>query len=133
MLSFSSPSFSFSAIFSRSFRSFTSFSLARFSSMLINFSRLELIFAIFGASPPKMPSNTLSTCIKPSSFIASCSGIFSVLASPLLALSSLSATLLPSSASSAASPIACSLEFWLIASLLEFWLIVWLLCSSNSA
>ena len=110
MLSFSSPSFSFSAIFSRSFRSFTSFSLARFSSMLINFSRLELIFAIFGASPPKIPSNTLSTCIKPSSFIASCSGIFSELASPLLALSSLSDALLPSSASSAASLIACSLN-----------------------
>ena len=127
MLSFSSPSFSFSAIFNRSFRSFTSFSWARFSSMLISFSRLELIFAIFGASPPKMPSNTLSTCIKPSSFIASCSGIFSVLTSPLLAFSSLSATLLPSS--SVASLIACSLEFWL----LEFWLIVWLLCLSNSA
>ena len=127
MLSFSSPSFSFSAIFSKSFRSFTSFSWARFSSMLINFSRLELIFAIFGASPPKMPSNTLSTCIKPSSFIASCSSTFSVLTSPLLAFSSLSATLLPSS--SVASLIACSLEFWL----LEFWLIVWLLCLSNSA
>ena len=129
MLSFSSPSFSFSAIFNRSFRSFTSFSWARFSSMLISFSRLELIFAIFGASPPKIPSNTLSTCIKPSSFIASCSGIFSVLASPLLALSSLSATLLPSSASSAASPIVCSLEFWL----LEFSLIFWLFCSPSSA
>ena len=131
MLSFSSPSFSFSAIFNRSFRSFTSFSWARFSSMLINFSRLKLIFAIFGASPPKMPSNTLSTCIKPSSFIASCSGIFSVLTSPLLALSSLSVALLPSS--SVVSLIASSLEFWLIASSLEFWLIVWLLCLSNSA
>ena len=110
MLSFSSPSFSFSAIFSRSFRSFTSFSWARFSSMLINFSRLELIFAIFGASPPKIPSNTLSTCIKPSSFIASCSGTFSELASPLFALSSLSVALLPSSTSMAASPIVCSLN-----------------------
>ena len=129
MLSFSSPSFSFSAIFSRSFRSFTSFSLARFSSMLISFSRLELIFAIFGASPPKIPSNTLSTCIKPSSFMASCSGTFSVLTSPLLALSSLSVALLPSSASMAASLIVCSLEFWL----LEFSLIFWLLCSPSSA